>query len=237
MTTNTRPGTPAARVLLYWLPLGAGGHVVRWNGRIYETIAARRAHRPAADLYHCALEVVLDGDRSVIEMAPVWSDHTADRGVVVEGPVGQPWLGRFAAFRYEIRRWNCGVIPDIAEAAGPPCLAGDDVARARQLLDLVPQAPPVTWGRDELRTGEMWNSNSLVAWLLARSGHSMAGIRPPLRGRAPGWQAGLVLAARQQPATAGREEENRRERRQYRRPHRRPAWNGSRDEHPGETPV
>jgi hypothetical protein len=197
--------TPEARVLVYWLPLGAGGHVVRWNGRIYEAIAARRAHRPAAELYHCALEVVLDGNRHVVEMAPVWSLRTADRGVVVEGPVGLPWLGRFTAFRYEVRRWSGGVIPDIDEAAAPPCLAGDDAARARYLLDLVPQAPPVTWGRDELRTGDMWNSNSLVAWLLARSGHPMAGIRPPPRGRAPGWRAGLVLAARQQPVGDTRE--------------------------------
>jgi hypothetical protein len=71
---------PAARVSVYWLPLGAGGHVVRWNGRLYETIAARREHRPAADLYHCALEVIVDGDSSVIEMAPVWATHAADRG-------------------------------------------------------------------------------------------------------------------------------------------------------------
>ena len=25
---------------LYWLPLGAGGHSVRWNGRIFEWVAA-----------------------------------------------------------------------------------------------------------------------------------------------------------------------------------------------------
>jgi hypothetical protein len=34
-------------VLLYWLPLGAGGHFVRWNGRLYEALAARRDHRAA----------------------------------------------------------------------------------------------------------------------------------------------------------------------------------------------
>src|SRR4051812_43458899 len=100
MTTNVKPGTQAAGVLVYWLPLGAGGHVVRWNGRLYEAVTARREHRPAADLYHCALEVVVDADRYVIEMAPVWADHTTGRGVVLEGPVGLPWLGRFSAFRY-----------------------------------------------------------------------------------------------------------------------------------------
>jgi hypothetical protein len=43
----------------------------------------------------------------------------------------------------------------------------------------------------------MWNSNSLISWLLARAGHDMATVRPPTRGRAPGWRAGLVLASRQ----------------------------------------
>ncbi|MEU8233235.1 hypothetical protein AB0C12_26950 [Actinoplanes sp. NPDC048967] len=191
------PGLRAAEVSMYWLPLGAGGHVVRWNGRLYEAFAARRAHRPAADLYHCALDVAVDTDRYVIEMAPVWATRTTGRGVVRQGPVGLAWLGRFTAFRYEIRRWRDGVIPDAAEAVDSPCLAGDDPARARHLLELVPQAPAATWGRDELGTGEMWNSNSLVAWLLARSGHDMTGIRPPAGGRLPGWRAGLVLAARQ----------------------------------------
>ena len=30
---------------LFWLPLGAGGHFVRANGRIYEAVAARLRHR------------------------------------------------------------------------------------------------------------------------------------------------------------------------------------------------
>ena len=42
------------------------------------------------------------------------------------------------------------------------------------------------WGRDELHAGEMWNSNSLIAWLLARSGHHPDAIEMPARGRAPG---------------------------------------------------
>ena len=54
----------------------------------------------------------------------------------------------------------------------------------------------MTWGRDELGTGDMWNSNSLVAWLLARSGHEVSGLEPPGGGRAPGWSAGLVVAGR-----------------------------------------
>ncbi len=48
---------PSAGVDLYWLPLGAGGHFVRFNGRVFEGVAARLAHRSACDLYHSALEV------------------------------------------------------------------------------------------------------------------------------------------------------------------------------------
>jgi hypothetical protein len=69
-----------------------------------------------------------------------------------------------------------------------------DPARAANLLALVRQVPPLTWGRDELGLGEMWNSNSLVAWLLLRSGHDLRHTRPPARGRAPGWGSGIALA-------------------------------------------
>ena len=44
-----------AAVDLYWLPLGAGRHFVRLNGRVYEAFAARLQRRPACDLYHSAL--------------------------------------------------------------------------------------------------------------------------------------------------------------------------------------
>lgn len=47
--------------------------------------------------------------------------------------------------------------------------------------------PCATWGRDDLGTGDMWNSNSLVSWLLARSRHEVSGLEPPDDGRAPGW--------------------------------------------------
>ena len=196
----------AGHVTLYWLPLGAGGHSVRWNGRLFEALVACHQHRAVRDLYHAALEVHIGADRFVIEMTPVWGGETADRGVVREGPVGSRWLGRSALFRYEVRCWRNGVIPDLKEAVGSGVQvgqgqgqgqAGQDLACARQLLDLVPQVPALTWGRDERCTGEMWNSNSLISWLLARSGHEVGSIEPPVNGRAPGWRAGLVVAARQ----------------------------------------
>jgi hypothetical protein len=43
----------------------------------------------------------------------------------------------------------------------------------------------------------MWNSNSVVSWLLARSGLPMEAIQPPAGGRTPGWAAGLITALRE----------------------------------------
>jgi len=133
----------------------------------------------------------------VIEQAPAWSG-TAERGVVARGPVGVRAAGRFRLFRYEVRRWCDGVIPDLAEAVESPRRLSDDLDCARRLLELVPEAPTPVWGRDELGAGEMWNSNSLISWLIARSGLAVESIHPPNGGRAPGWQAGIVIASRQQ---------------------------------------
>ena len=194
-----RPVTASAESVgidLYWLPLGAGGQSVRWNGRVFEWIAARLERRDRCDLYHSALEVRLPDARFVIEQAPAWRDG-AERGVVAEGAVGARVLGRFRLFRYEIRRWRGGVIPDVAEAVESPQPLSDDLDCARSLLELVPHVPTPVWGRDELGTGEMWNSNSLISWLIARTGLDVDSLRPPARGRAPGWGAGIVLAIRQ----------------------------------------
>jgi hypothetical protein len=187
-----------ASVELYWLPLGAGdaSRCVRWNGRMFEAVTAYHQHRHALDLYHSALIVRLGRDRYAIEMAPVWGNKVPGRGVVAEGAVGLPWLGRSRYFRYEVRRWLGGTIPDIAEAVASPQYLSTDTGRARELLDLVPVFPAATWGRDELHAGEMWNSNSLIAWLLASSGHDTGAVEMPAHGRAPGWSAGLVVAAR-----------------------------------------
>jgi hypothetical protein len=186
---------------LYWLPLGAGGHSVRWNGRVFEWFAARLAHRHRCDLYHSALEVQVPEGRFVIEQAPAWSERS-ERGVVAEGAVGARAAGRLRLFRYEIRCWRDGVIPDVAEAVESPKHLSDDAGRARELLDLVRQVPTPVWGRDELRTGEMWNSNSLISWLITRSSLDVDAIHPPTGGRAPGWHAGVVIARRQLAAAA-----------------------------------
>jgi hypothetical protein len=99
-------------------------------------------------------------------------------------------------FRYEIRRWRDGVIPDISAAVASPVRITEDADLVRQLLDNVPLIPTPVWGRDELHGGEMWNSNSVVAWLLTRAGLLAAADQPPLGGRAPRWDAGVVASQR-----------------------------------------
>ena len=189
---------PISGIDLYWMPLGAGGHSVRLNGRIFEWFVARLERRDRCDLYHSALEVQVPGGRFVLEQAPIRPSDSAERGVVAEGAVGSRAAGRFRLFRYEIRRWRDGVIPDVAEAVDSPQRLSDDLHCARRLLELVPQVPTPVWGRDELRAGEMWNSNSLISWLIATSGLDVESIQPPRGGRAPGWRAGIVVARRQQ---------------------------------------
>jgi hypothetical protein len=185
-----------ASVDLYWIPLGAGGHSVRFNGRVLEAVTAAYRRRPRCDLYHAALVVGLEGDRYSIELAPSPDDDAASRGVVATGPVGARWAGRLRVFRYEVRCWRGGAIPDLAWAVGGPRRLTTDVAVVRRLLGLVARVPTPVWGRDDLNSGEMWNSNSMVAWLLASAGLPTQDLRPPPRGRAPGWDAGLQVARR-----------------------------------------
>jgi hypothetical protein len=186
--TSRRP----AAIDLYWLPLGAGGHSVRLNGKVFEAVAAWLHRRERLDLYHAGLEVHVPEGRFVIEQAPAWGEGS--RRGVTEGAVGARALGRFRFFRYEVRRWRDGVIPDLAEAVESPQRLSDDADRARQLLELVPHVPTPVWGRDELGAGEMWSSNSTISWLLARSGIDVDAIPLPRSGRAPGWRAGIVVA-------------------------------------------
>jgi len=186
----------SAAVDLYWLPLGAGGHSVRLNGRVYEALAALVQRRPACDLYHSALQIQVPEGTYVVEQTPVPDLSGSQRGVVAGGAVGSRWAARYRIFRYEIRLWLGGHIPDVAEAVESPRRLASDDDHARSVLELVAQVPTPVWGRDELGTGEMWNSNSVIAWVIARSGIDAESIQPPAGGRAPGWHAGLVVARR-----------------------------------------
>jgi hypothetical protein len=189
-----------AAVDLYWIPLGAGGRCVRLCGRVFEALQAAREHRRRCDLYHAALLVELDGEGYTIELAPSPDADTSSRGVVATGAVGSRCVGWARLFRYEVRCCRGGSIPDLAEAVGGPCRLTSGPGAARELLDLVAAVPGPVWGRDELKAGEMWNSNSMIAWLIASAGLSTDRLRPPPHGRAPGWDAGLVVARRSAPA-------------------------------------
>lgn len=194
MSTDAIPRM--ATVDVYWIPLGAGQHVVRASGKIFEALSAFVQRRSRCDLYHSALAVTVAEGRFVIEMTPVPDANGARRGVVAGGAVGSRWLGHLRVFRYEIRCWQDGTIPDISESASSVSIRVDQ-SIGNQLLDLVPSVPTAVWGRDELDAGEMWNSNSVTSWLLTPSGLNLGKLGPPRGGRAPGWDAGIVVSRRQ----------------------------------------
>ena len=131
----------------------------------------------------------------MIEMAPQPDDRgRTDRGVVAEGAVGSRWLRPIRVFWYEVRCWRNGVIPDLAYAVASPVRVTDDPEQIGAVLGLISLVPTPVWGRDELRLGEMWNSNSVVSWVLSQAGLLDSAGGPPVEGRAPGWDAGVAAA-------------------------------------------
>jgi hypothetical protein len=152
---------------------------VRFNGRVYERLHALLDHRRPLDLYHSALVVTVPEGRFVIENSwPIPKASGVTRGVTVEGPVGSRHLRRFRALRYEVRVWGEGTIADVDEAVASPQLLSNDEAQARRVLEMAARVPACVWGRDQLGTGEMWNSNSVISWVLARGGLPAAEIQP-----------------------------------------------------------
>ncbi len=141
MTSKCDPGadSPAGpgTLDLYWIPLGAGTPIVRASGRLYETIAAIAERRPHRDIYHSALIATVGEAPITIEMAPVPDRNGRDqRGVVAEGSVGSSLLRGYRIFRYEIRRWPNGQIPDLVHAV---------YSKHSGPLDDLGRTPNVTW--------------------------------------------------------------------------------------------
>lgn len=184
----------AVAVDLYWIPLGAGHHSVRLNGIVYESIRAAIERRDRCELYHSVLELHLPHGHYWVEMTPVPDGDGEHRGVVATGPVGLRVLGGARLFRYELRRWRDGVVPDLSYALASPVRITGDGAVAQRIFDLLPEVPSLVWGRDERSTGDMWSCNSIISWTLASAGVDAAAIPLPARARAPGWQAGLAVA-------------------------------------------
>ncbi|MCH8565092.1 hypothetical protein LTH96_04990 [Nesterenkonia sp. LB17] len=179
---------------LWWIPVGAGGHVVVHTSRWWESLRALRARRRACRLFHAALEVFDGTSKYVIEMTPVWGQPSGPRGVVGQGPVGIRWLGASRFFRYEIRCWKGGSIPDRDWAIGPPVRFLLAPGEVDALIGRIPTTPQLTWGRDIYGIGDMWNSNSLISWLLQSSGIDAGRLAPPEGGDAPGWDTGIAAA-------------------------------------------
>ena len=46
---SARLNDDVASVDLYWIPLGAGGHFVHFNGLVYEAVRAAIQHRPRCE--------------------------------------------------------------------------------------------------------------------------------------------------------------------------------------------
>lgn len=125
----------------------------------------------------------------------LWGQPAGPRGVVTERLVDTRRLGRFRLFRYEFRCWCDGVLPN-------QCSGGRiaDDARRRAGHRPHPARPravgcPPDLGRDELGIVDMWNSNSLVAWLLTTSGLDATAVTAANDGGTLSWASGLVAAA------------------------------------------
>jgi hypothetical protein len=187
------PATHDATVDLYWIPLGAGARSIRFNGIVYEAVAARLQRRPRCDIYHSALVIDLCGERYMVEMTPVPDGHGDRRGVVAEGPVGMRVLGHLRLFRYEIRRWRDGVVPDLDQAVASPVRIANDPSTTERIFDLLQTVPTLVWGRDERHAGDMWSCNSVISWTLTQAGVDVEAVPLPEHGRAPGWHAGISV--------------------------------------------
>lgn len=183
-------------VVLWWIPVGAGSAISPHTSRAWERIDAALHRRPAQQLLHAGLEITAaSGEVTVIEMAPAWQmpRHTP-RGVVAQGPVGASGLGRWRAFRYEVRCWRGGSIPDTQWAVSSVPVTCPDPAGLERLTHEVAQVPRHVWGRHMHGVADMWNSNSLIAWLLTTCGVDATDLGPPVGSRAPGWDVGIVCA-------------------------------------------
>jgi len=132
----------AARIELWWLPLGAGGWFVRANGRLYEARPGNPGGGGRSTSTTRRWWCGFPEGRFVVENC--WpipdSDGARDRGVAVEGPVGSELIARFRVFRNEVRRWD-GTIADAGTAVASPPGPEPGPGQGRRLLELVGELP------------------------------------------------------------------------------------------------
>ncbi len=183
---------------LYWLPVGAGApsRMRDWSLAVWEGASAFLGRRRRGALYHAALKMRLDsGTPYTVELTPVFIGEPA--APAMTGPVGFRSADRLRIFRYQLRCLEAEALPDEEWVVGSPIRLSTDCQAGPRLLSLAPTVPPHSWGRRVRGTSEMWTSASVISWLLMRAGIDARAIPVPAGGRAPGWQAGLELAALQ----------------------------------------
>ncbi len=142
------PGDPApdpmmamAGVRLYWIPLGAGQHVVRASGRVFEALTAWAQRRRRCALYHSALAGARRPLRDRDDTYPRSPRRATRRR---RHRTRRPQVGGTPPrVRYEIHGWRGGTIRDEAEAAATVDVSVDE-ACARRILDLVALVPTPT---------------------------------------------------------------------------------------------
>jgi hypothetical protein len=93
---------------------------------------------------------------------------------------GERWIidldARRARARANLTSWTDALGDEAASVQGESAHPGLGARRASR-------------GRDV-------NSSSVIAWVIARGGIDAGSIEPPSGGHAPGWHAGLIVAAR-----------------------------------------
>jgi hypothetical protein len=144
-TLHRSATTCRATVDLHWIPLGAGGHSVRFNGKVFEAISSLIDGRPRCEIYHSALTIHVPDGFFTVEMTPIPDRRGWQRGVVAEGAVGSRWAGNLRIFRYEIRCWRDGVIPDLRFTPVRPARLTDMVPTAERILEVLPSVPRAVW--------------------------------------------------------------------------------------------
>ena len=111
------------------------------------------------------------------------------------GPGRSRAPGRLRLFRYEVRCWRDGSIPDVAEAVESPRRLTDDATMATGCSGSCRGADPRVGARRAGRRGHV--ELQLGDRLAARPRRApSAAVAPPAGGRAPGWDAGIAAAHR-----------------------------------------
>ena len=161
------------------------------NGKAYEALSAAFERRRLTSTMP-DFEVRLGDGSFVIEVAPS-PDAACRPGRRRRRPCWQPLRRCPTALPLRGPLLVGRSDPDVDEAVASPCAC---LMIQRPLIACSSSYPPSrhsVWGRDELQTGDMWNSNSVISWLIARA-HLLVDVALPPHGRAPGWAAGIRVA-------------------------------------------